>query len=78
MDCENCDYCKFANRDCDKIAISQTTQFNFLTGHRNCKTTQFDFLDGRNCEDCENCEIVGFYWQDLEKEMAKCGGKSYG
>ena len=61
MDCENCDYCEIAN--CDKISISQ---FDFLSGHGNRKTKQFDFLDDRNCEDCE---IVGFYWQDLEKAI---------
>ena len=34
MDCKNCDYCEIANCDCDKIAISQTTQFVFLSDHR--------------------------------------------
>jgi len=29
MDCENCDNCEIANCDCEEIAISQITQFDF-------------------------------------------------
>ena len=29
MDCENCDNCEIANCDCEEIAISQKTQFDF-------------------------------------------------
>jgi len=50
MDCENCDNCEIANCDCEKNTISQITQFSFLTIGRNRNITQFDFLEGRNCE----------------------------
>ena len=40
-----------------KIAISQLTQFIFLSAGRNRNITQFDFLEGRNCEIAKNCEI---------------------
>ena len=52
MDCE-----KLRNCDCEKIAISQLTQFNFLSAGRNRNIMQFDFLEGRNCEIAKNCEI---------------------
>ena len=53
------DYEKFrirniANCDCKKIAISQLTQFIFLSEGRNRNITQFDFLEGRNCEKLRN------------------------
>ena len=57
MDCENCDNCEIANCDCEKNTISQITQFSFLSAGRNRNTTQFDFLEGRNCEIAKNCEI---------------------
>ena len=47
MDYRNSAYCKIANRDCDEIAILQTTQIDFWSRHCNRKTKQFDFLDGR-------------------------------
>ena len=48
--------CEIANCDCEK-AISQLTQFIFLSAGRNRKTTQFGFLKGRNCEISKNCEV---------------------
>ena len=61
MDCENCDNCEIANCDCEKNTISQITQFSFLTIGRNRNITQFDFLQGRNCESCENYCIEVFF-----------------
>ena len=63
MDCENCDNCEIANCDCEKNTISQITQFSFLTIGRNRNITQFDFLQGRNCESCENYYIEGFFFE---------------
>ena len=63
MDCENCDNCEIANCDCEKNTISQITQFSFLSIGRNRNITQFDFLEGRNCESCENCYIQGFFFE---------------
>ena len=60
MDCENCE---IANCDCEKNTISQITQFSFLTIGRNRNITQFDFLEGRNCESCENYFIEGFFFE---------------
>ena len=57
MDCEKLRICKIANCDCEKTAISQLTQFIFLSAGRNRNITQFDFLEGRNCEIAKNCEI---------------------
>ena len=56
MDCEKLRICEIANCDCEKIAISQLTQFIFLSAGRNRNITQFDFLEGRNCEIAKNCE----------------------
>ena len=39
-----------ANCDCEKNTISQITQFSFVSVGRNHNTTQFDFQEGRNCE----------------------------
>ena len=50
MDCEKLRFCEIANCDCEEIAISQLTQFIFLSASRNRNITQFDFLEGRNCE----------------------------
>ena len=63
-DCENCDNCEIANCDCEKNTISQITQFSFLTIGRNRNITQFDFLEGRNCESCENYYIEGFFFEN--------------
>ena len=63
MNCENCDYCEIANCDCEKNTISQITQFSFLSIGRNRNITQFDFLEGRNCESCENYYIEGFFFE---------------
>jgi hypothetical protein len=57
MNCEKLRICEIANCDCEKIAISQLTQFTFLSVGRNRNITQFDFLEGRNCEIAKNCEI---------------------
>ena len=46
-----------------KNTISQITQFSFLTIGRNRNITQFDFLEGRNCESCENYYIEGFFFE---------------
>ena len=54
MDCEKLRNCELRLR---KIAISQQTQFIFLSAGRNRNITQFDFLEGRNCEFAKNCEI---------------------
>ena len=50
MDCEKLQICETANCDCEKIAISQLKQSIFLNAGRNRNITQFDFLEGRNCE----------------------------
>ena len=67
MNRENCDYCEIANCDCEKNTISQITQFSFLSVGRNRNTTQFDFLDGRNCESCENYYIEELFPEKLVK-----------
>ena len=38
------------NCDCEKIAISQLTQFIFLSEGRYRNTTKFNFLEDCNCE----------------------------
>ena len=58
MDCEKLRIDEIANCDCEKNAISQLTQFTFLSAGRNRNITQFDFLEGRNCEIAKNCEII--------------------
>ena len=56
MDCDNCEL-----RLRKKNTISQITQFSFLTIGRNRNITQFDFLEGRNCE---NYYIDGFLFEN--------------
>ena len=51
MDCENCEL------RLRKNTISQITQFSFVSVGRNRNTTQFDFQEGRNYENCENYYI---------------------
>ena len=58
MDCEKQRFCEIAN--CEKIAISQLTQFIFLSAGRNRNITQFDFLEGRNGEIGEKTFIAKF------------------
>jgi len=55
-------YCEII-ANCDEIAISQTTQSNFWEGCAISQTKQSVFLVGRNCENCESCEIEHFYLQ---------------
>ena len=57
MDCEKLRICEIANCDCEKIAISQLTQFTFLSVGRNRNITQFDFLEARYREIAKNREI---------------------
>ena len=66
MDCEKLRICEIANCDCEKIAISQLTQFIFLSAGRNRNITQFDFLEGRNCESCENYYIEKIFEKSIE------------
>ena len=57
MDHEKLRICKIANCDCEKLTILQLTQFIFLSAVRNRDITQFNFLEGHNCEIAKNCEI---------------------